>query len=323
MFHRLSARRCWTDWPLAIRDGLEEASKAGVAHEMLRSHYLSQLLELFAGQGIRCVLLKGEALAMTHYEIAGTRARSDCDLFIHPSDISAAQQAVSMLGFAVVSPVYKTHQFTVMRTREGVAPVRFDVHWRISNNARYARVISFDEAFEEADEISGIATAKALNDIDALSLACMHRLASDRHDRNRLIWIFDIDLLVQRMSSDQLQEFAKRSVTRSIQGASLDGLLTARRTFNTQVPDSVIDVLGSPVPPRSWSRRLHDSNIGLLIDDWRTLADGTSRLALLRELFFPSGAYLLRKYQKESKLWLPVLYFRQVLGGIFKRLFLR
>jgi hypothetical protein len=32
---------------------------------------------------------------------------------------------------------------------------------------------------------------------------------------------------------------------------------------------------------------------------------------------------LLRKYRKISRLWLPVLYLRQIVGGIYDRLMLR
>jgi hypothetical protein len=68
---------------------------------------------------------------------------------------------------------------------------------------------------------------------------------------------------------------------------------------------------------------LAESNLGLLIDDWKCLRDWQARRTLLAELFFPDAESLLRKYGKESRLWLPLLYLHHGLRGITRRLTLR
>jgi hypothetical protein len=67
-------------------------------------------------------------------------------------------------------------------------------------------------------------------------------------------------------------------------------------------------------------RRLAHSNLWLLIADWKELPTAVDRCALLRELCFPSPQLLLRRYHKTNQMWLPVLYLRQIFGGIVKRL---
>jgi hypothetical protein len=323
LYHRMRDREEWQAWPNAVRNGLEQASKAGVAQEMLRTHHLARVLEEFDRAGVRCLLMKGEALALSHYVTPGTRARCDSDLFIPPGDIEAAKQAVLDANLSILSQIYKSHQFTVNRAGDSFGVVQFDVHWRISNHPQFARAISFEDAFEASVNVPGMEKVRMLNSVDALLLACMHRMGNERHDRDRLIWINDIHALTTTMDIDELIEFAAKAVSLDVQAACLDGLSRSIACFSTPVPDRVIKILQSPELRSPFLVRIARSHLGLLINDWRILADRRSRLGLLRELFWPSSSYLLRKYDKNSKLWLPVLYVRQILGGAFDRLSLR
>ena len=79
------------------------------------------------------------------------------------------------LGYRVASTVYKSHQFTVVRPAMNRYSIRFDIHWRILNSPRFARVLSFEEAFEGSREVPGMSPMRILSDSDALMLACMHR----------------------------------------------------------------------------------------------------------------------------------------------------
>jgi hypothetical protein len=81
--------------------------------------------------------------------------------------------------------------------------------------------------------------------------------------------------------------------------------------------------LASPEAPLTLSRRYAQSNLGLLVDDWRRLPDSRARHTLLRELFLPGGESLMHKYGKEDRRWLPLLWVRQVVGGFFRRISLR
>ena len=48
------------DLAAEVRRALEHASKASVAQDMLRSHYLEKLLHCFSNQDIACLLTKGK-----------------------------------------------------------------------------------------------------------------------------------------------------------------------------------------------------------------------------------------------------------------------
>jgi hypothetical protein len=320
LFHRVQQDDDWQSWPLEVRQALDQASKEGVAKDLLRTHYLQQLLVRLAEQDIPCLLTKGEALAVSHYQEPGTRTRSDSDLFIRIGDISRVRQTVLGMGYRVASTVYKSHQFTVVRADDETYTVRFDIHWRILNAPRFARVLSFEQAFQNSIEFPGMAPARMLCNADALMLACMHRFGSERHDRDRLIWICDIHELVKVMTPAELTQFATLAVARNVQAVCLDGLLKAQECFLTRIPKPAFALLRTPESPLSMPRRFSESQLGLLGDDWKKLKEPMARFELLRELFIPTSQFLLHKYSKNSKWWLPLLYVRQIVGGVFARL---
>lgn len=320
LFHRMHRDSGWQSWPPEVRETLDQASKAGVARDLLRTHHLRQLLGRLAEQDIPCLLTKGEALAVSLYPQPGTRTRSDIDLFIRIGDISSVRQTVLGMGYRIASTVYKSHQFTVVRADDETYTIRFDIHWRILNAPRFARVLSFEQAFQKSTEFPGMAPARMLCNADALMLACMHRFGSERHDRDRLIWICDIHVLVKAMTLAELKQFANLAVERNVQAVCLDGVLRAQECFLTRIPEPVLARLRTPESPPSMPRRFFESQLGLLRDDWTELKEPGARFELLRELFMPSGRFLLHKYRKNSKWWLPFLYIRQIVGGVFARL---
>jgi len=313
----------WETWPQEIRLALEQSSRVGVAADLLRAHYLARILSQLSSTGVRSLLTKGEALAATHYTTPGTRVRCDSDVFISMDDVELAMQAAQEAGFRIVSPVYKSHQFTVVRPEEFSHLFEFDIHWRILNNPRYARVLSFDEAFASSEELPGASQSRVLSPANALLLACMHRFASEFHDRDRLIWIYDIHLLVSAMSPNQLVDFAAKAVSQNVQITCQDGLNKSSEYFGTVLSTEVMDRLGESEMPRTLIRRYSESSLGLLVDDWINLPGSKPRHALLSELFLPSVDSLMDRYGKNNRSWLPLLWLRQVFGGLAQRLMLR
>jgi hypothetical protein len=323
LFHTMQGRPDWQSWPQEIRLELEKCSKSDIAQELLRAHHLCALLNAFSERGVPCLLMKGEALAYLLYPASYTRTRCDSDLFIPIEGIEGARQAVLDAGYSIVSPVLKSHQFTVRRTQEASDVLEFDVHWRILNAARYARVLSFEGAYRNSIDVPGFELARTLSHVDLLLHACVHRVASDWHDQDRLIWIYDIHLLVTAMTGEQLGAFADKAARLDVQRACLTGLELSMECFGTDLPEKVIQKLQLPELPETLSKRYQYSNLGLLVDDWKHLPDSRARMNLLGELFFPASDSLMTRYKKNNRGWLPVLYVRQVVGSLVQRLLLR
>lgn len=323
LFHRLQESCTWHGWPPDLRHEFEKASKAGVAHDLLRVHYLKQLVSRLSERGIPCILLKGEALAASMYEQPGVRTRSDIDLFIRIQDILVVRHIMVELGYRIASPVYKSHQFTAVRPGDESLNIRFDIHWRMLNAPRFARVFSFEAVYRSAKVHPGVSPARILDQSNALMLACMHRFGNQGHDRDRLIWLYDIHLLVSAMSINDLTEFTEKAVRKNIQEACSDALEKCHQYLATAVPNHVLCALRSPAQPESFRSHYSYSQLALLMDDFRHLPGARSRFGFLREFFMPPADYLLFRYGKEGWYWVPVLYLRYLLGGFIDRATLR
>lgn len=313
----------WDGWPDEVKAGLAAALRAGVAFDLLRTHEVAEFLQELRRRGIAFLLTKGAALARTHYTNSALRTRCDTDLFIDLQDIERVRMALLESGYEVVPPLYKSHQFMGVSRRRAEAPVIFDIHWRILNAPRFARVIDFTAAVDRSVPAPGLDACRTLCAVDALLLACMHRKGSAQHDEDRLIWLYDIHLLLDAMTPGQLAEFAGRAVHKKVQAACLDGLEQAKARFHTEIPAAMLVQLATAEPLATLSRRFHASNLSLLMDDLRCLPGMRSSLGLLGELFFPSPDSLMSKYGRKNRFWLPLLYLQQLLGGMVRRLSLR
>jgi hypothetical protein len=319
VFQAMRNRPEWQTWPQSIRQQLERDAKSAVAQEMHRAHQLQRLLTAFAAKNIPFLVTKGEALARTHYHIAGVRSRSDSDLFIGMDDIETARKTVEACGFVIVSPIYKTHQFTVRTDASTNQGYEIDIHWRILNSPRFARTISFEEAHAESIELPGLAHARTLSDRHALLLACMHRVGSVWHDQGRLIWLYDIHLLASAMSEVQLAAVADLAVERNAQAACLSGLVHSEHCLKTKLPGACRNILQTA----ELEHRFGSSYLALLVDDWRNLRIPGSKRRLLRELFVPGQYEFRREPSRKPDGWWPLLYIWWLFSRMAKRLSLR
>ncbi len=323
VFDHLHSTPQWDRWPDEVRTRLAAALRAGIAFDLLRAHEVAEFLQELRRRGIAFLLTKGAALARTHYTNSALRTRCDTDLFIDLHDIERVRMALLESGYAAVPPIYKSHQFMGVSRGHTEAPVIFDIHWRILNAPQFARVIDFTEALDQSVPVPGMDGCRTLGAVDALLLACMHRKGSVQHDEDRLIWLYDIHLLLGAMTPGQLEEFAGRAVNKQVQAACLDGLCRARACFHTLVADAVIETLTAAERAANRSGRFAGSNLSLLLDDLRRLPGMQARWNLIGELFFPSADSLIRKYSTSKRRWLPLLYLRHILGGLSTRLTLR
>jgi hypothetical protein len=309
-------------WPRDVIEELVGVQRDAVAQELLRTIEITKFAGELARRKIDCLVMKGEALARLHYSAPHLRQRCDTDFFIDLKDITHVREALDDMGYRVVPPVYKSHQFVAIPELESNAPILFDVHWRILNAPRFARVLSFAEAMKCSGPVPGLPHCRAPGLEDALLMACMHREGSERHDRNRLIWLYDIHLLAGAMTPEALEGLVEKAQTKGVQHACLEGLKAAEQCFGTTIPARAIAGLAME-PVAKKGGRYARSNLALIVDDLKSLPGAPSKVGLLGELFFPDSDALMRKFKKTSKVWLPVLYLRQLLGGVANRLLLR
>lgn len=310
-------------FPASLRDRLKDHYLQASAVELGRAGALAMVLKECSADGITPLLLKGVAVSYTHYPFPGLRERCDTDLFIRFEDIRPFLRVMARMGYRVAYPVYKSHQFVCINPQSSFSD-SLDVHWRISNYSRFARVLAFREAFDRSVLIPAIpGGARALSAGDALLLACVHLAANPLRDASRLIWVYDVHLVLTAMDPGELLGFAKRAVVKQVQDACLQAVEKSRHCFATAIPAEVLELLSAPPEPLTVGKKIARSNLGLLWNDVHELPGISDKLALLRELFFPPKEYLLHLYGKSGWLWVLWLYLRYIGGGIGKRLMLK
>ena len=308
--------------------------KDDVAMELARKYELVRVLESLAQSGIAPLLLKGAAMAYSLYPSPALRPRADTDLLIRAADRVATAGVLAELGYEkpnATSGELLTYQCGyVMRDRFGIEHV-LDVHWRVSNTQMFSRSLDYDELTSRAVPVSALGDhARGLGPADALLLACMHRvhhLHSPFHVEgvepaggDRLIWLNDIHLLSNSMSLRELVEFARLADERGMRAVCRDGLLKARRCFDTRIPEEVLLLLARAGSTERSEAHLRAGSLRHLLTELRSLPRWQDRVTLLGEHLFPPTAYMLEKYAPGNRAWLPLLYLRRGIHGALRRI---
>ena len=164
--------------------------------------------------GIRVLIIKGTGLAYDIYPSPELRPRGDTDLLIAESDLECVRTILHARGYT--SPLTSGDTLAIRQqsfTRGGHV---YDVHWDVANSPVVRDALPFEELLGRAIAMPRIApNALAPSHVDALLLACIHRVAH-HHDIERLIWLYDIHLLREAMSADEHARFWRLAAERRV-----------------------------------------------------------------------------------------------------------
>jgi hypothetical protein len=308
--------------------------KDAEAMELARREHLVRVLGALAAFGVKPLLLKGAALAYSVYPSPGLRPRADTDLLIRNSDRDVCHRVLSDLGYEKVNAVHgELVQYQcgyTMQDRFGIGHV-LDVHWRISNTQLFSQALEYEELSPRAISLKALGErARGPAPVHALLHACMHR-AHHLHSPmifegeqgtggDRLIWLYDIYLLVEFMSRQELVEFAALAERKRIRAVCRDGLLRASEYFGTGLPEEVLLALTTKGAVELSAAHLRTGRIHHLLTEIRSLPRWQDRVRLVKEHLFPPMDYMLEKYSVSSRAWLPVLYLKRGIHGVWKRI---
>jgi len=303
---------------------LREAAIREAAVEALRLTDLREVLEALARRDVHPLIVKGTALAYSIYDAPELRPRGDTDLLIDAGDIDAVREALAPLGFRerlTSGDDLAVRQRSFERVdRFGVSHA-YDVHLDIANPAVVARALTFDDMRERATPLPRISErALAPSLVDSLLYACIHRVV--HHFRSsRMMWLYDIHLLAERLSPGEAAEFWSRAAERRVITICRQTLEDVREWFGggelaTSAPPVVYDEPSSAFLDRGRSRgAILRSELAALT--WR------ERLQRVRQLAFPPAAFVMQSFGTRRRAALPWLYLWRGIRGIgrlFRRL---
>jgi hypothetical protein len=326
----LTDRAVDDEWPFEIRDSCRKEARAQAMYELAHRAELNRVLRALDSAGVKPLLLKGTALAYSHYPNPALRPRGDTDLLIPLAGRNATERTLEQLGYAKgegVEGEFISYQTTWSRSDKFGATHDLDVHWRVNNSQVLAKLFSYDELASRATLLPALGPdARALTPVDALLFACIHRAGhvnapyyvdSVAHfEIDRLIWLYDVHLLVSRMSAEELDEFATLAGAKRIRAICRDALLRTSERFATRLPSHVLEALSNTGLAEPSACFLTGSRMRQMTYDFGALEGWGDRIAWLKELAFPSARYMRWKYADAAITWLPILYARRGLSGM-------
>ncbi len=318
-------------WPSSVRDAVRRHAFFQAFWELRHQQVLTEAVAALRAKNIEPILFKGTALAYSLYPNPVWRSRGDTDMIVAPQDWARASEALVALGFRRVTGVsgeFVSYQDSYTKEINSGRHT-IDLHRRINNSELLSRLFSYAELRAEASSLPELCDgAMAAGPVHALLLACLHPATHKHHPYfvdsiayyggDRLIWHYDVHLLVQSFTQVQWQELVDQAAARGLCAISLDGINQAAACYGTRCPDFVRRAL-----TKTGERVMTYINAGSLRQSWidfTAIPGFGNRLRFARELVFPPRAYMRARYEPSSDAWLPWLYARRATGGIIKRL---
>jgi len=282
--------------------------KSAVAAEMARRHELVTVLAAMQSRGLAPpLLIKGQALAYTLYQQPWLRPRTDIDALFEAGALDAVLAVLTALGYERVNGIDSDlilPQTSLLRHHCGVEHI-WDVHWRISNRPTFANTLTIPDIRQRAMKI-GLAGAPFLapDRLDSLLLACLHLIGHHAYEI-RLIWLYDIHLLVESLSASEKSGFLDKARSHPRVRAACHAALAVTQRY---LPTERTDALCRALDPGSGARwKLERTYLASLMDDARAVGPG-HRLRLLAQHVFPSRQYMLRRFPIQHRWQLPFWY---------------
>jgi hypothetical protein len=275
--------------------------------DLLHRRALHELTPLLAKRGVRGLIVKGAALALSHYPSPGLRPRVDTDLLIQRHMVAVTHEVLTAAGWlplasnfsALVLPE-RTYQ-----KRYGGAVVSLDVHWALSARPMLARVLTFEVLFAAATAYDVSDVWRAPCPEHALLIAALHRIGHHR-EQERMIWLYDLHLVWSALSADQQLEACATAESWRVRALLLDGLLATNSVFQTALSEQCRAILSKSAPTEPSAALLTDKT-SLFWFDWRTCG-WRERFALLHNRIWAEPSYLRARFAAKSApiVWLQL-----------------
>ena len=280
---------------------------------------LARLLAACAARGVDTILLKGAALAYTLYAAPHLRPRVDTDLMIRRDALPIVERVLAAHGWT--HPVEPQRDLSAAQShyvKPGPAGTisHVDVHWRIANPRVFADAISFDELHDRAVAVPSLGRARACSRVDALLIACIHRVAH-HDDEIDLLWLWDIHLLAERLSVDERVGFAALARRTAMTAVSRRGVALAGEFFGGTASSALSVILSAASGSDEPSARFIGgaARATTLRADLTALPTWRSRGRLIAEHLFPSMDYMRARYAGWPPGLLPLAYVDRIVRG--------
>ena len=181
------ASRAWPD--------AQESSGQLKALYILRCHALQQLSALLAKDGASLLLVKGAALAATHYALPWARPMGDIDVIVKPAELARVRAALSRAGWFVIPapdrPLTEHCLEVAVQSPGSLGSILLELHLGLDKVV--VRQTDVSDLFARAKPLADLPGLYVPSPEDHLLLIVLH-LASDEF--RHLAGFVDLELLL-------------------------------------------------------------------------------------------------------------------------------
>lgn len=279
-------------------------------------------LQCLKQANIHVVVLKGFALAHQIYETTSLRPKTDIDILIDGKDEQALHRLFLENGYINPrgwQPKAISHEFSYKKSLGKNLVVLFDVHLKISNNPLIENLLSFSHLLQVSNQAT-LANIQLIDTKNAFIHAVLHLLHHRVFgDPIKLIWYYDIYLLVKGFSSDEREALFNTIKEKAMSQLFIEALTLTEQYF----PCSQLKHFRYTLQPLTYDEKYNflltpthnAARIWLQITSDKPVKQ---KFAYLKETIFPPAEEVYLKYGQVNKLLLPYYYAKRMLFGIIK-----
>lgn len=308
-----------TDWPDGVVETIRDEARLQTFWEASHRAAISALLEALNAQGIDAAVMKGTALAYSLYGNPAIRRRGDSDLLVMGDARDVVRGILRQSGFEHAPERHGLQESWSLHARDGFVH-EIDVHWQMSSSPTISKALARIHPHGSWVSLARLSPhARGLGLLHSLIMTCINRAAhgtfgyfveSDRvKETDRLIWAIDIHLLCDRFGDEEWRRLPQLGEASGASELVRSGLMFARQSLGSFVPDDVLAALASAAGPQPVTHYLNTaSQRQRVMMDWNASPTWSERLALLHRNAFPDRAMLMERYPKATGWPLPALH---------------
>lgn len=302
---------------------LEDDLRDAAIVEAVRAHELRSVLARLDAAGVRPILIKGAALAYSHYPRPELRTRSDTDLMIPSSARDAVARSLLALGYHRVQEVdgeLAIGQFHFLKPDRNGFVHALDVHWRVSNVRVFSDALTYEELARDAVALPALGPhAWGAAPAHALLVAAVHRVAH-HGDVKDVLWLFDVHLLARDFSRQDRDRFTALVSARRMRAICARTLSMSQDAFGGLDGEWLSELSAPPAVSEPSASFLGGGlrQVDILREDLAATPGWTARIALVREHLFPRAAFMYDRYGTRARFALPWLYLHRIVTGVPK-----
>lgn len=323
LLHAALARSPTIAVPQALVTGLQQHAHVGAARQVLDDDAVRRSLALLDDAGISPLIIKGTALAYLLYDAPHLRPRVDCDVLIPPDSLEPARTAFRGAGCDTAPNClghYLTHQFTATCSDRLGMQHAFDVHRRVNNSLLVSAALPLEDLVGQAVALPMLGPAARVPcPRHALAIACLH-LAAGR-DYPRLIWLYDIHLLVLALDDSEVAAFWRWAEASRMVGICRHYIRMSCALMRLELDGKLwaplfLDATAFAVEPSAALLAPEVSYRKLRWLDCRSLPTWKAQARYVQEFLFPPVAHIRERYALESSgvLAVAAAYGRRLAG---------